>query len=143
MSSTSEPPMSTTTAISTQIQTCDNSWFYQPDPSDCSGYYQCSSGRITQHRCSFGLHWNKMVNTCDWPSSAGCKDPQDLMQSTTNMQTMTTPRPTTTTTAATMWTTRTTTRPTTTTTMWTPQPTQSTTIMYTTQQPPELGAFSP
>ncbi|OXA59868.1 putative chitinase 3 [Folsomia candida] len=52
--------------------TCDNTWIFKPDPSDCSMYYECTSGKAFKKQCPQGLHWNQYQQACDWPEYANC-----------------------------------------------------------------------
>lgn len=36
-------------------------------------FYICSGGTPWQQTCSPGLHWNTVVNTCDYPENAKCQ----------------------------------------------------------------------
>ncbi|KFB51315.1 hypothetical protein ZHAS_00019368 [Anopheles sinensis] len=40
--------------------------------NDCTMFYKCDSGKICEHYCPAGLHFNAVLNVCDWPSSACC-----------------------------------------------------------------------
>ncbi|XP_074034576.1 peritrophin-1-like [Leptinotarsa decemlineata] len=39
---------------------------------DCTKFYQCSDGTLYLHDCPDGLHFNSVLNVCDWPHRAGC-----------------------------------------------------------------------
>jgi hypothetical protein len=45
---------------------------YFPHPSDCHWFFQCSNGVAYCMECPADLHWNRKLNVCDWPYSAGC-----------------------------------------------------------------------
>ncbi|KAI9553133.1 hypothetical protein GHT06_021025 [Daphnia sinensis] len=45
---------------------------YLPDSEKCELFYICSGGTPWQQSCSPGLHWNRAVNTCDYPAEANC-----------------------------------------------------------------------
>jgi chitinase len=45
---------------------------FKPVESNCNAFYQCSLGELVQQYCAGGLHWNNVVMSCDWPSSAMC-----------------------------------------------------------------------
>ncbi|GJQ66565.1 hypothetical protein Trydic_g4545, partial [Trypoxylus dichotomus] len=70
-------------------------------------------GSVHDMPCPDGLHWNTILDTCDWPWNAGC-DPSITSTTTPTTTTPTTTTPTTTT--------PTTTTSTTTTTTTTPPP---------------------
>ncbi|KAJ8942597.1 hypothetical protein NQ318_006227 [Aromia moschata] len=44
---------------------------YIPLP-DCTQFCQCSNGAAYLHNCSTGLHFNPVLNVCDYPDEAGC-----------------------------------------------------------------------
>ncbi|KAJ8968420.1 hypothetical protein NQ314_002311 [Rhamnusium bicolor] len=39
---------------------------------DCSQFCQCSNGKAYLRNCPDGLHFNPILNVCDWPENAGC-----------------------------------------------------------------------
>ncbi|XP_028049350.2 peritrophin-1-like [Monomorium pharaonis] len=43
-----------------------------PHPKDCTLYYICRNGNRELHSCPDGLHFNNVIQQCDWPS-AGCR----------------------------------------------------------------------
>nr|XP_031849252.1 probable chitinase 10 [Nomia melanderi] len=45
-----------------------------PHSKDCSKYYLCNFGRLTEHSCPSGLYWNE--DRCDWPENTKCADTQ-------------------------------------------------------------------
>ncbi|CAH1111373.1 unnamed protein product [Psylliodes chrysocephalus] len=55
---------------------------------DCTKFCQCSNGVAYVHKCTTGLHFNPILNVCDWPSNAGCTG--GTTQSTTTQSTTTT-----------------------------------------------------
>lgn len=44
---------------------------------NCSQFCQCSNGVPYLHNCSAGLHFNPVLNVCDWPNAAGCTGGSD------------------------------------------------------------------
>lgn len=42
-----------------------------PHPQ-CQLHYMCVHGRPFERPCPNDLHWNKRLNTCDWPAAAQC-----------------------------------------------------------------------
>ncbi|XP_060521021.1 mucin-2-like isoform X2 [Cylas formicarius] len=98
---------------------------YFPD-ADCTKFWQCSNGVAYSKNCSGDLHFNPVLNVCDWPASAGCTG-KGWAPSTTTPTSTTTKITTTTTSAPT-----TTTEVTTTSTTTTPKPTTTTTSTTTT-----------
>nr|CAH0109214.1 unnamed protein product [Daphnia galeata] len=46
---------------------------YLADSQNCELFYICSGGTPWQQTCSPGLHWNTVVNTCDYPENAKCQ----------------------------------------------------------------------
>lgn len=51
---------------------CNTSSFVA-DPEDCTKFYICDHGDPVSQECPDGLHWNRDLNICDWPLSAGCQ----------------------------------------------------------------------
>lgn len=45
-----------------------------PHKSDCTKYYLCNFGKISEYSCPPGLYWNE--NRCDWPENTKCKNAQ-------------------------------------------------------------------
>jgi hypothetical protein len=43
-----------------------------PHPNDCHYFFHCSNGVAYCKKCPAGLHWNTVLDTCDYPYSAGC-----------------------------------------------------------------------
>ncbi|KAJ4443199.1 hypothetical protein ANN_04866 [Periplaneta americana] len=43
-----------------------------PHPSSCRWFYHCSNGVAYCKICPGNLHWNPILDTCDWPDHAGC-----------------------------------------------------------------------
>lgn len=52
---------------------CDGHLFI-PHKNDCTKYYLCNFGKITEQSCPPGLYWNE--NRCDWPENTKCKTTQ-------------------------------------------------------------------
>lgn len=50
---------------------CGNRIFV-PHKKDCSKYFLCNFGKLTEHSCPPGLYWNE--NRCDWPENTKCED---------------------------------------------------------------------
>lgn len=46
---------------------------FLPHRSDCTKYFKCEDGVAIMYQCQPGLHWNPMLNVCDWPENAGCE----------------------------------------------------------------------
>jgi len=45
-----------------------------PNPADCGSYYTCIDAKIFfKQLCPAGLHYNKALNSCDYPDRANCK----------------------------------------------------------------------
>ncbi|XP_076756261.1 putative chitinase 10 [Xylocopa sonorina] len=78
------PPISTTTDIDDtdeveaspalegiSPENCGNRLFV-PHRTDCSKYYLCNFGRLTEYSCPPGLKWNE--DRCDWPENTKCQD---------------------------------------------------------------------
>ena len=51
----------------------------KPHPSDCNAYYSCVSEEEVLRNCPFGLHWNRALEACDWPESAGCQKKSEMI----------------------------------------------------------------
>ncbi|XP_076647838.1 putative chitinase 10 [Halictus rubicundus] len=60
---------------------CHNRLFI-PHNKDCTKYYLCNFGRLTEHSCPPGLYWNE--DRCDWPENAKCPTPSTETQRQTN-----------------------------------------------------------
>ncbi|XP_070161707.1 probable chitinase 10 [Polyergus mexicanus] len=43
---------------------------FLPHKSDCTKYYLCNFGKISEQTCPTGLYWNE--NRCDWPENTRC-----------------------------------------------------------------------
>lgn len=83
---TSTTTTTTTTAITTTIESdTDDSveieasppppidcggLLFLPHKSDCTKYYLCNFGKISEQSCPTGLYWNE--NRCDWPENTRC-----------------------------------------------------------------------
>jgi len=49
-----------------------------PHPGDCSWFFHCVDGVAYCKQCPADLHWNKMLDTCDFPYRAGCLSWEDF-----------------------------------------------------------------
>ncbi|XP_072751718.1 probable chitinase 10 [Anoplolepis gracilipes] len=47
---------------------------FLPHKSDCTKYYLCNFGKISEQTCPTGLYWNE--NRCDWPENTKCTQTQ-------------------------------------------------------------------
>lgn len=47
---------------------------FVPHKRDCSKYFLCNFGSLSEHSCPPGLYWNE--DRCDWPENTKCKDSQ-------------------------------------------------------------------
>ncbi|XP_032514451.2 peritrophin-1-like [Danaus plexippus] len=43
-----------------------------PHESDCNLFYYCVWGRLVLRQCPATLHFNRVIQVCDWPINAGC-----------------------------------------------------------------------
>ncbi|XP_068081548.1 uncharacterized protein [Anabrus simplex] len=43
-----------------------------PDDTDCSKFWRCNHEIPKQETCPDGLHFNRVLQVCDWPIRAGC-----------------------------------------------------------------------
>ena len=43
-----------------------------PHPHDCHYFFHCQGGIAFCFKCPAGLHWNRRLETCDYPYTAGC-----------------------------------------------------------------------
>ena len=43
-----------------------------PHPNDCHYFFHCSNGVAYCKKCPADLHWNTVLDTCDYPYRAGC-----------------------------------------------------------------------
>lgn len=46
---------------------------FMPSQVDCSRYYICYHGRPIRQQCIKDLHWNTVINKCDYPTNAKCQ----------------------------------------------------------------------
>ncbi|MCL2562138.1 MAG: carbohydrate-binding module family 14 protein [Rikenellaceae bacterium] len=46
-----------------------------PHPTDCCWFFYCMHGVAFCVKCPADLHWNVQLETCDFPSLAGCMNP--------------------------------------------------------------------
>lgn len=96
---------STTTTTEKPLDECSEKYVQCPNPDgpdsvyipldDCTKFCQCSNGQAILHNCPDGLHFNPVLNVCDWPQDAGC----GKQVNTTTTSTTTTSAPVTTTTS--------------------------------------------
>lgn len=42
------------------------SFAFQPDPCDCTKFYQCSYGRALLGQCAAGTVWDPTITSCNW-----------------------------------------------------------------------------
>ena len=49
----------------------DRNVFY-PHPTDCNKFLHCQNGIAFLKCCPADLHWNVELETCDFPTNAGC-----------------------------------------------------------------------
>ncbi|CAD7080519.1 unnamed protein product [Hermetia illucens] len=47
---------------------------FVPYPGNCRKYFQCWNGHAFVRHCPLGLHWNAVINRCDWPFRANCTE---------------------------------------------------------------------
>ncbi|XP_052757052.1 mucin-2-like isoform X1 [Galleria mellonella] len=147
--STTQEPCDEDERLPNGCPLCPDVHLLLPSPN-CSQFYQCVFGELVERDCPRGLHFNPVLQVCDYPANAGCEPirppctpggggcgsntttPEPTTTTTTlePITTTTTPEPTTTTTTPEPTTTTTTPEPTTTTT--TPEPTTTTTTRTTT-----------
>ncbi|XP_037939099.1 peritrophin-1-like [Teleopsis dalmanni] len=43
-----------------------------PSPTSCSVFYKCNRGIAYMNKCPDGLHYNELIQACDFPSRAHC-----------------------------------------------------------------------
>lgn len=60
----------TAQTVAAPIGDCGGRLFL-PHKSDCSKYYLCNFGKLTEHTCPPRLYWNE--NRCDWPENSKCR----------------------------------------------------------------------
>ncbi|KAL6266443.1 hypothetical protein P5V15_003293 [Pogonomyrmex californicus] len=80
------PPITTTMATESDIDDTVEIEASPPPPADCAGqlfiphkddctkYYLCNFGKISEQSCPPGLYWNE--DRCDWPENTRCKAAQ-------------------------------------------------------------------
>lgn len=65
--------LSGTTVITYTGRSCDSESYYKPHSIDCTLFYQCSpNGTYVLFTCPIDLHFNPILNVCDFPPDAGC-----------------------------------------------------------------------
>jgi len=50
-----------------------NATFF-PHPNDCHWFFHCRDGVADCYECPADLHWNVVLDTCDYPYRAGCNE---------------------------------------------------------------------
>lgn len=50
----------------------------QPHPTDCNAYYVCAASDQILRRCPPKLHFNPLLEVCDYPAAAGCAAAEQL-----------------------------------------------------------------
>ncbi|GBO41615.1 hypothetical protein AVEN_4121-1, partial [Araneus ventricosus] len=71
------PETTTTKGISdneTIIFECPKRFGLYPDPQSCFKFYHCSHWIAYHKRCPSNLHFNPVLQVCDWPYRAGCEN---------------------------------------------------------------------
>jgi hypothetical protein len=53
------------------VNACVDDQLY-PHPDDCSMYIRCYNGEPVELSCPEGLHFNAVLQICDWPQNAQC-----------------------------------------------------------------------
>jgi len=43
-----------------------------PFPGDCTKFCKCDHGGAKKFDCPSGLHFNAVLEVCDWPDKAAC-----------------------------------------------------------------------
>ncbi|XP_049871728.1 peritrophin-1-like [Pectinophora gossypiella] len=43
-----------------------------PNEEDCNKFYYCVWGELVPRECPSTLHFNRVIQVCDWPADAGC-----------------------------------------------------------------------
>uniref|UniRef100_A0A182KBR6 Chitin-binding type-2 domain-containing protein n=1 Tax=Anopheles christyi TaxID=43041 RepID=A0A182KBR6_9DIPT len=121
--------------------------FYFIHPTNCSRFYECDRKDAWEYECPDGLHFNVLLNVCDFPATAQCVPGSPWDPTTTTVWPTVAPPLTTTTTEApplTTTTTRTTTTPDYTTTTWASTwTTASTTFPYPSDTTTEAPTVDP
>ncbi|XP_076347534.1 protein obstructor-E-like [Tachypleus tridentatus] len=55
--------------------------FRDPNPGNCSYFWQCVNGRATSHRCQDGLAFHPRKGNCHWPHAVpGCEQTLEVHQ---------------------------------------------------------------
>lgn len=67
---TVEIEAATTQPIAAPIGDCGGRLFL-PHKTDCTKYYLCNFGKLTEQTCPPKLYWNE--DRCDWPENTKCK----------------------------------------------------------------------
>ncbi|XP_046832523.1 uncharacterized protein LOC124430268 [Vespa crabro] len=73
-SSTRVPASSTPGNIPDRCPSHDNGHVvHLPHETDCTLFYKCVEGQKVALQCPSGLHFNQVLQVCDWPEQANCK----------------------------------------------------------------------
>ncbi|XP_023242388.1 LOW QUALITY PROTEIN: uncharacterized protein LOC111640596 [Centruroides sculpturatus] len=54
------------------IGECNCDCCFTPDPNDCQKYFLCLDEKLYHHECGEGLHFNKVIENCDYPENVNC-----------------------------------------------------------------------
>ncbi|OXA59101.1 peritrophin-1 [Folsomia candida] len=70
---TSAPISTTSPPEGFECPTLDGTF---PHPADCNAYYVCEGGVPSVAHCPPGLHYDPILQVCNWPEDAGCQVPR-------------------------------------------------------------------
>lgn len=64
--------LTTTSNYAQQGGACSPEGKLSPHPYFCEYFFQCSNGEFLLQECPPGLHFNPVLEVCDWSENAGC-----------------------------------------------------------------------
>jgi hypothetical protein len=56
-----------------------------PFPGDCTKFCKCEHLGAQEFDCPGGLHFNEVLQLCDWPENAGCTVPGTFLGGCENL----------------------------------------------------------
>lgn len=77
------PPSSEPQAPEDFFPACPrNGISFRSHPHDCNGYFICAEGRLIQHSCASGIHFNPETLQCDFQQNVNCRSQRVVVPQT-------------------------------------------------------------